>query len=252
MKNRKKALRVLSVFIFSLGVLLGIALIGGLSWPNLEAAFYFGGVKLAEESFKTLQCPQVITSSEVGNVTATLTNRHAKSIDPLIRVEVSESDVMTRKVEMRPVIDPGTTEQVKWTITSDDMVFGSAILVKAFQLPTYKTPSREGTCGTLVVDLPFLSGSQVLGLAALICLLCLGGGITLMLAIQPPTRDNPLRASNAMLCLSGIILVGSILSYLGMWVFGLLTLVVAVLLIFILVMNIVKSYWQTETVFVAA
>ena len=89
MKNRKKSLRVLSIFIFSLGVLLGMALIGGLAWPNLEAVFYFGGVKLADESFKTLQCPHVITSNETGNVTATFTNQHAKSIDPLIRIAVS-------------------------------------------------------------------------------------------------------------------------------------------------------------------
>ena len=159
---------------------------------------------------------------------------------------------MTRKVEMRPVIDPGTTEQVKWTITSNDMVFGNAILVKAFQLPTYKTPSREGTCGTLVVDLPFLSGNQVLGLAALICLLCLGGGTTLWMIVQPPSRDNPSKFANAMFLFSGILLVGAILSYLGMWVFGLLALVVSVLLIAVLVMNFVKTSWGTESAFATA
>jgi hypothetical protein len=207
---------------------------------------------MADESFKTLKCPHVITSNEIGNVTATFTNQHAKSIDPLIRVEISESDVMTRKVEMRPIIDPGQTEQVGWTVTSDDRVFGNTILVKAYQFQTYKTPSREGTCGTLVVDLPFLTGSQILGVTALICLLCLVGGIVLWMIGEPPSKDNPSRTSNAMYWLGGIVFVGAILSYQGMWVFGLLTFLVAVLLIVVLLMNFVKSSWRTESVFAAA
>ena len=152
---------------------------------------------------------------------------------------------MTRKVEMRPVIDPGTTEQVVWSISSDDMVFGNAILVKAFQLPTFKTPSREGTCGTLVVKIPFLTGSQVLGLVALVGLICLGGGTVLWMVVQPPIKDKPSKISNAMLCLSGIIIMGAILGYFGIWALGLLAFLAAVLLIVILVTNGVRNLWET-------
>ena len=249
MKNQKKLKRISAIALFSLGLILGLALFGGTVWADMEAFFYFGSFKTAEESFHTLSCPLLITADEVGRVTASFTNQHSKAIEPLLRVEIGKPGVeAARKVEMRPYIDPNSTQQVEWRISAEDKVFGNVIVVKAYQFEAFKTPSREGTCGTMVVNLPFMTGNQIFITGAIASILMLVAGVLLWNRSEHPMRPNTAHIFFAMLWLGGITLGGVILGYLGLWAPGLLLFLVMILLIAKTLMFAVSANWNTESV----
>ena len=162
MRSNRKVLRIVSIIFFFTGAILGMALFGSIVLANMEAKFYFGGIKIADEDLKTLKCPPIITPLDRSVVTARITNTTAKMIKPVYRMNISNESEIARLVETTPTINPGETKQVEWAVTIGDAIYGNLVLVKVMQYKTLKTPSREGTCGTLAIDIPLLTGKQVL------------------------------------------------------------------------------------------
>lgn len=226
-----KRIRSLSILMFFLGSLLGIALFGSIVWANMEASFYFGTAKIADETLTALKCPTIMTPVDNSTVIATITNKTEKSIKPLYRMHISNYIDISREVEVRATIAPGETEQVKWTISPDDMVYGHLILAKVVQFSTFKTPSREGSCGTLVLDIPFLTGNQVLMIGVLSCMGFMGLGILLWTKSNKPLRGRSLNMRRAMYWLAAATGTGLILGYNGIWVLGIILLAVCILLV---------------------
>jgi hypothetical protein len=230
MNAKNKPIRALSIVMFFLGAILGMALFGSIVWANLEASFYFGTAKMADESLKTLKCPTIMTPLDRTAVSAVITNNTEKAIKPLYRVYVSNYIDMSRLVEMRPTISPGETQKVKWDVSSEDMVFGHLVLAKVIQFATFKTPSREGACGTLFLDIPFFTGNQLLVIGILGCLLFMGLGIFFWIRSNKPLIGRSLNLSRAMSSLVVVVAAGLTVGYFGMWSLGIILLAVCILL----------------------
>ncbi len=225
----KTVLKILSVLIFAIGVLIGIALTAGTVVASIESDFYFGPGYPSDEGLKTLKCPVVMTSQEVGVISVSLVNTTDKTIEPMIQVEISNPGMFENPREKYP-IESGATRRIQWEVTSENAVFGRLILIRAYQFPTYRTPSRSGTCGILMVDLFGLRGNQILTLVFTTSLVCIGLGLGMWLLLNRPLRGKPWMASRAMLAVALSVMLGMVVGYYSIWLLGIIALVVALLM----------------------
>ncbi len=219
----------LGLLLFSVGFLLGMALFGVAIWADFEAVLFNPGLQ-QDAPLRSLRCPVMITTSETGMVTASLTNPLERSTERYVRAHVTDGFVtLLREVNERVPLEPGERRQLQWTVTADDAAFERLILVKVVLRARYPLPSRQGTCGILVVDVPYLKGDQLFGLAFGASLLCLTAGFGLWFRASRPLRERGRQAARAMVVLAGSVLVGITIGLLGWWLPGLLIFVVALL-----------------------
>jgi len=229
MSNHKKTIRNLAIFFFSVGVLLGMFLAGAATWTDLEATFYGFG-KVADNPLTTLRCPVLMMATETGIIRATLSNNSELPVDARVRVYVSNPGPI-RIIETITSLAPGEIKMLEWTVTSEDVDFGNLILLKVLAFAYYKAPVREEWCGILVLNLPHLSGNQVFTSALGLSLAGLLIGIALWVIGGRPLTGKTLFAFRAMVWLAAFVLADMVFSFMGLWLFGLVLFVVAVLLI---------------------
>ena len=229
MSNQKKPIRSLAIFLFSVGVVLGMSLTGVAIWTDLEATFYGFG-KVADNPLTTLRCPVLMTATETGIIRATLSNNSELPVDARVRVYVSNPGPI-RIVETITSLAPGETKKVEWTVTSEDVDFGNLILVKVLAFAYYEAPVREKWCGILVLNLPYLSGNQVFNSALGLSLAGLLIGFALWVIGGRPLKGKTLIAFHAMIWLAVFVLADMVFSFMGLWLLGLILFVAAALLI---------------------
>ena len=236
MSNHKKTIRNLAIFLFSVGVLLGMFLAGAATWTDLEATFYGFG-KVANDPLTTLRCPVLMTATETGIIRATLSNNSELPVDARVRVYVSNPGPI-RVVETITPLAPGETKKVEWAVTAEDIDFGNLILVKVLAFAYYKVPVREAWCGILVLNLPNLTGSQIFTFALAVSLLGMLDGIGLWIANSRLLKSRILDATRAMIGLAAVVLVDMALSFMGLWLFGVILFLLAILLIAVIIANV--------------
>ena len=231
MNLKNRTVRILGMLIFSVGVLLGTALFGIVVWGDFEAAMFDPSIK-RDAPLSTLRCPVMMTKTEAGTITATFTNPLERPIELYTRAHITEGYVtLMREIITTLPLDPGETKPLQWTVTSDDAAFGRLILVKVTVNRKYPLPSRQGTCGILVVGLPYFTGAQIFAFALAASLLSMAGGAGLWVVANRPLKELGLDVITAMGVLAGCMLVGMIVGLRGSWMFGGLIFVFTVLLI---------------------
>jgi hypothetical protein len=225
----KKSVRVVVFILFAIGTLFGMLLGGATTVAGIESAFYFGFGYQADESLKDLDCPIILTGDEVGTVAVTLTNPHEKEIEPLFQVDIGEQG-MFRTYRDRMYIPAGESQTLQWTVSRDDTVFRYLILVKIFQFAAFKTPTRDGSCGILYLDVPF-SGTAVLIFTIAISVLGMALGIILWVTLYKALPSNKTRVLRAMVVMAISVVITMVLGILGSWLLGVLFFMISLLLI---------------------
>jgi hypothetical protein len=221
--------RPLGVLLFVAGLLLGMALFGAVIGPDLEAALFSPGLQ-QNAALRSLRCPVLITRSETGTVTASLKNPLERSTERYIQAHITDGYVtLMREINTRVPLDPGGSQRLEWTVTADDAAFERLVLVKVVLRARYPLPSRQGTCGILVVDVPYLTGNQVFALGFVVSLLSMAAGFTLWYRASQPLHGRGRQMARAMGVVAGTILVGTVIGLLGWWVPGLIFFVITVL-----------------------
>lgn len=229
--KKSSILQTLGIIVFFLGVALGLALAAGLNLASLEGFIYFGTAKVADEKMKTLHCPAILSSNETGYATATITNTTESEIQPIYKLRISDEIGLWREVEEYPTIATGETRQLRWEIGPGDVAFGYLILFKVRQTSAYLTPSREDACGTLVVDIPVLTGRQILWSGSLGSLLLMVAGTLLCSRGKKGGFSRHMSLRTAMI-VQMLVLLGAIACGLfDLWLPGGLLLVLSVLLV---------------------
>jgi hypothetical protein len=226
---QKSTKRVLGVALFAVGFLLGIALAAGAVWGDLEASLFDRSMK-ADATLTTMRCPLLITTDEEGTVSVQVKNPTDREHERYIRTHISDGYLtLIRKVTDRFPVAAGRSETRRWTVTADDAVFDRLIFVRIHLHGRYPLPSRQGSCGILVINVPFLTGSQLLALTLGPSLLCMALGVGLWVAGSRPLSRRRQNATAAMIMLAVVIVVALVFGFLGWWVLGLICLVIAVL-----------------------
>lgn len=232
MTVRDKPLRLLGAILFSLGFVIGLAIFAGAVWADFEAAMFDTSMR-GDASLRSLRCPVLITENETGLVSASFHNPLDRPAQFYVRSRISEGFVtlMRESKELLPVA-PGATGRLEWSVTAEDAAYGSVVLVSVMLMAYYPLPSRDGSCGVLVVDVPFLSGAQllVLGVASSFVLMALGGALWLV-GSRTLDKESRLSLGRGMGALAGSVLVGMLVGFLGSWLVGIGVVVVTLLLI---------------------
>lgn len=232
MKRKQAITRVVAALVFSVGLLSGVLLIGASVWGDVEAAMFDTTLMIHRKRSLALHCPVFMATTETGTVSASFGNPLDRPVEFKIRTHVSEGFVtLMREIDTELDLAPGETKKVAWPVNAEDAAYGHVVLVKTLLFGQYPLPARLGSCGILVLDLPCLSGNQLLAVMIGLSLLGLAGGTGLWISASRPLRDERLQGARAMGTLAGTVLAGEMASLLGWWVLGAFTLVAIILTI---------------------
>ena len=228
MKETSNIFRILGLGLYTLGVVLGILLIVGMVWADMEATFY-NFQKLGDQPLD-VTCPVFLTQNEVGIVSIEASNSAEKTINPLVRATFSSRGLF-RFEEIRMSIEPGETETLQWNISKDDVALRFFILAKVFILPEYQFSSREGTCGTMLLPFEKGTGMQFFLITLSLSLAGLIGGHLLWRLSNKPLIGRSLEKARAMQFLILIFGVGFLTGYGGNWAIGGFALIIIVIIL---------------------
>ena len=215
--------RRLSIILFLLGVMVGFLFNIFVVWAQFEASLWDDS-PTEDEALDGFHCPMIITSTEMGVVRIDYKNTIDRPVNPVIRTRITKGFVSLQREEMdRPDILPGDTARLEYTVTANDAAWDRFILVRVYAFPQLSLPSRNGSCGILVVNLPWVNGTFVIVLTLIVSLGGMGGGIWLWQKVNFPLTNRAYSALRAMVFLAAVILMGLILELFNVW--GLATVV---------------------------
>ncbi len=230
-KNGNKKLRnALTITLFTFSALVGFALLIISVWGDLEASMFDPSQK-GEERLTTLACPVLITPQDEGEFTAEIYNPLAKEIDPSLQVHISSGHITLMEEERLKVnLAPKETRKLAWSVNPENAAYGKMILVNVYKFPFLSLPSQKASCGIFVIDIPVLTGKQVLysGIGF--------GFVGMFLSMGFWQFNNRLMTKNqreffrAMAILTGAIIIGTVFSLFGWWIIGSLGVVVSTLM----------------------
>ena len=137
-----------------------MAIAGGIIWGDIETSVFDSSIK-AKSSLR-LNCPVAITTDEVGKISATVENQWIEEKKFYVRAHISEGYVsLNREINQQIPVAPGEKGKVSWEIYPEDAAYNRIILFRAYVNPSYPVPSQGNFCGVLVLDIPFLTGTQI-------------------------------------------------------------------------------------------
>jgi hypothetical protein len=223
--NRPHPIRLIfGILIFALGALSSTLLTGGLTWAGLEAALY-GFPRYTDEHFDGLTCPLLMTRSETAFVRVTVNNPSNMVITPIMTIDISAPGLPDTQ-EVQVTVPAGQSRQLAWSLSSDNIDRYYFIFVKANRSASYPVPTAEALCGTLMLDAPFLNGTQILLIWLALCVVCTPLGLWMWRS----SLDRPDRLPGVIMALTITTLGSLIFSLSGVWMMGMLSLPVIILM----------------------
>lgn len=216
-------------FVFVVGALSGLLLTTLATWADLEAAYY-GFSRRASTPLNGFSCPVLMTADETNVVSLKIKNTTDGKISPTILVETSSpvtANEFTENIEL------AVGEQVthEWAVGPDNLDLKRFIFAKALVYSAYPLPDSETTCGIYILKLP---GSGAVFTWGLVVLSLLGMGIGLygVYQTQGPVKGG-VNVARLLMFFAIVVLLALTAVFAGSWLWGILMLVVAVLLILI-------------------
>ena len=225
--QRKSALLYI---VFSASYLLGLMLIGIAAWGDYESTSY-GFPRRANTQLGGLYCPILMTRNETATIALRVTNSTDQLRHPSIRTEFSAQFDRPSSIDSVDLA-PGETKQLEWTVGPENVDLGNFILASVQVYAFYPIPTSQSTCGIFIVDLPG-RGMTIYIALSVVSLIGLGWGLY---SIRRSGFSNGRMANirSALFLLTGLIVAGFILSFLGAWLPSAVVLVVAVLISFLI------------------
>ena len=231
--SNKTIFRAIGLVLFTIGVLSGMALFGFSSWADLEAAFY-GFQDMGGGRLNTLDCPLLMTNSEVGTITATFKNPNDSAIHFMVRADFSNIGEFRTESSML-TLDPHQSKKVEWHMTSQDIDLRNFIFAQVSNFPAPSIPFRQATCGIVVINLPQFAGAQIFTVAMIVILFGIVSGLIIWETLGEPLTGKLVDTTRALKTLGVFVLLGMLLSFQGSWIFGLLLFAASVLAIGVII-----------------
>jgi hypothetical protein len=232
MKNMN--LRILGVILFIIGILAGFTINVLAVWADFEATMFHSAVP-ADESFPGLHCPLLIGKDQEGLIIATVKNSNDRTIEPTIRVNISEGSLLLmRESDEKVKIEPGETAELSWPITAVDAAWERFIAFRLYQYRSYPEPSRVRSCGVYVVNIPGMNGTTLTVGLYVVSLLGMGFGIWSWRQTHQPMQKTAKDIFAGMIFLAISITAGLFVNYFGLTLIGTLLLILALLTVVVI------------------
>jgi hypothetical protein len=231
-----KSINIISLFVFSLGVLLGVAVTAIMAWGGMESAF-FDRVPNSDRSLTTLRCPMVISSTETALISVTISNPSQFEVQPTIATNISAgyftiSDEYSQQLKL----GPGEKQTLEWQASVQNAAYnGRLIFVHVKLHGSYPISDSTGTCGIVVLKLGGIKGDTLLRIVAVAAMLLTTTGWLLWYRAHPSELNPKTRGlTNGLRALGIVLVLGILLGLLKLWFFAILALMIVILLTIIL------------------
>jgi len=227
--KQNSVLSFLGVILYITGILAGSALAALSAWGDIEASTFDAALQ-TDETLSKLDCPVFIGKEEQRVIVAEIVNTTDRDVSPVVRARITQGYVtLVREHRGKVDIPQGESARIEWDISAEDAAYRQLILARVYQFSNYSLPSRQATCGVVVVPVPGLTGQQFY-------LLLFGSGLVLSavgLFLWIPNRDSEAdpggRKLRAYIYLAAYLLAVSLLNLLGNWLVSVLLVVLAFL-----------------------
>lgn len=229
-KNPKRWHRTFGLYMFFAGILLGMFFVAMLTWADFEASLFDAPTDTSAMRLESLKCPVLLNGDETGTVTASFSNPAEWALRRTIDTHISHGFVILMREERTRIdLQPGEKRTLQWTITPEDAAWGRFILVRLHVQRVAPLPPRSGSCGVLVLNMPFGTGTQITIAVIVISLLLIILGAVLWLRGTEAQRKDLHTADYVALALGPITLLALITSMFGGWFFSTILLVISIL-----------------------
>jgi hypothetical protein len=228
----RKLRYTVAIIVFSIGVITGMLLAGTTTVANMEAATYFGYNGYANTpSAGVLTCPNLLTAGEIGKVSLAVHNPSDREVNAFADVQISDGALLVRELSDSTQVPPGQSTTLEWTVSPDDVVYDHFIMVQADLMRSFDASNHVDSCGIFVVNLPWLTGRQMLMASLAVSVLCMLAGVAVFARWQLPAQTLVRRPYVAMTAITVSVSLAVLFGILGFWALGTLAWVVSVLLI---------------------
>jgi hypothetical protein len=231
MINTQKLFARIGLFLFFLGIAVGVWLDASMVWGDLEASMFISGIR-AEEKIKSLKCPIFITPSEHGTISAILENPTDEAVERYVRANITQGYVTyTRQEESYITVEPGKDEKIEWEISPDDAAYHRLILFRVYVFQKRSLPSLEGHCGVVLVNVSDLNGTQVALIMFLSSIALLIGGRAIWESKNRTKEGFIKNFTKAIDALTIVLILSLLASYFGLWAMGILSIALIIILL---------------------
>jgi hypothetical protein len=229
-KNPKRWHRTLGLYIFFVGILLGMFFAMLLTSANLEAFLFSPVPDSSAQPLESLRCPILLNRGETGTISATFSNPSDQTRRRTVDTYTSRgSIIMMEEGRDRFDLAPGEKHTLKWSISADDAAWGWFIIARIYVQRNLPLPSRSGGCGVLVFNLPFGTGAQITGAIVGASLLLMIGGALLWLKGGTEPRKALRTVEYLVLALGPATVLALLFSMTGLWLVSAILLVLMIL-----------------------
>ena len=226
----KKSARIFGIILLLLGIFLFV-FIGGISiWGDIEALFFDAALAQAK-NLDHLRCPAVITPNEISKVTARITNIDQKPVTIEVRAHVTDGFVTLMNEYITDVpLEPGESKTVDVPIAPENAAYGRLVLVRVHQMKELTNPYQNAACGVVLVNVPFLTGTQFVIVVMSLGVLLTAGGLSLWAFNSRPIILQRRRTFVSLLIFTAIAIALAVIALIGTWLLGIILAVVWVLM----------------------
>ncbi len=226
---KKIQLRNIGIIFFIVGILAGFLINTLAVWADFEASLFQAAIP-GDEGFAGLQCPILMGKDQEGFIYASVRNPSDKTIEPNIRVNITEgSMLMMRELDEKVKVDPGESVKLSWLIKGDDAAWDRFVAFRLYQFRSYPEPSRAASCGVYVVNLPRVDGTMLTIVLYGLSLFGMGFGIWAWKKTHQPLQKATRDIFAAMIFLAVTITCGLAVNLFGLYLLGALFLIMALL-----------------------
>lgn len=237
MTNEKRKPIFPPLLSFVIGMVVGMFLVFVATWADMESTLY-GFPRLASAGLRGLACPVLMTRDDAATISLQLSNPTDDRISPSVKTMISTA-LVPEEFNENLELAPGESKRLEWRVDSDNVDLDRFIFAKALMYSAYPLPSRETSCGIIILDLPG-SGRVLLPLFVAISLLGMGWGLYGMNRFNAGNSWIT-KNLNAMAFVAIMLLLGLVISFMGGWLPSILVLAVVVLMLFFLLGSFLMS-----------
>ena len=229
MKFRTLIISIAGMSLFLGGVLLEMAISGGVLWGEIEARLY---TSQSSSLGLEMKCPLMISFDETGIIRASISNTLDQDVLPVVTAEISR-DGGAQQISQTLTLAPHESKTVEWNVDSSNILFGRLVLVSIQQGHYSDLSARQGYCGILFVSVFGMNGTVTLILLCSASLLLLILGTVIWRRIHFPLKARDENIARAFGSLAVVATIGLFTALLRWW--GLIMLFDAIALIMIAV-----------------
>ncbi len=243
MKTKNTTLLVISIIIYILGYASSTAFNSLVLWANLEGQSFWGYPEaIAYDSSLTrearmsgLRCPILLTPGKSGTVSINVSNPNDYPITAWVSAHISMPDMTENMIRDTQGVNlaPGERSTLRWEVSGENVIRNRTILVRTFlRLTDRHPPSRTTHCGIISLDIWGLPSNTIMLVALVGGHLLQAFGIWMLWQTSLKMRKRKNFVGNVFLALSIFSVFMTVGSLLHSWALGLISLLVALLLLF--------------------